>query len=49
MSLPFPNEYSIDGFVLAYSPEDKTLATSSRDDLAKDTAMSIVECRYLQT
>ena len=34
-------EYSIDGFVLAYSPDGKTLATGSRDDLAKDTTIQL--------
>ena len=33
--------YSMDGFVLAYSPDGKTLATSSRDDLTKDTTVQL--------
>ena len=41
MSLPFPREYSIDGFVLAYSPDGKTLATSNRDDLAEGTTIQL--------
>ena len=41
--------YSMDGFVLAYSPDGKTLATSSRDDLAKDTTIQLwdaVTCKH---
>ena len=54
MSLPFPREYSIDGFVLAYSPDGKTLATSSRDDLGKekDTTIQLwdaVTCEHKAT
>ena len=52
MSLPFPREYSIDGFVLAYSPDGKTLATSSRDDLTKDTTIQLwdaVTCKHKAT
>ena len=41
MSLPFPREYSINDFVLTYSPDGKTLATSSRDDLRKDTTIQL--------
>ncbi|RKU15867.1 hypothetical protein C6500_18810 [Candidatus Poribacteria bacterium] len=45
-------EYSIDGFVLTYSPDGKTLATSSRDDLAKDTTVQLwdaVTCKHKAT
>ena len=52
MSLPFPCEYSIDGFVLTYSPDGKTLATSSRDDLGKDTTIQLwdaVTCKHKTT
>ncbi len=45
-------EYSIDGFVLAYSPDGKTLATGSRDDLAKDTTIQLwdaVTCKNKAT
>ena len=45
-------EYSIDGFVLAYSPDGKTLATSSRDDLAKDTTVQLWDaatCKHKAT
>ena len=44
--------YSIDGFLLAYSPDGKTLATSSRDDLAKDTTVQLwdaVTCKHKAT
>ena len=51
MSLPFPREYSIDGFVLAYSPDGKMLATSSRDDLSKDTTVQLWDatCKHKAT
>ena len=52
MSLPFRRGYSIDGFVLAYSPDGKTLATSSRDDLAKDTTVQVWDaatCKHKAT
>ena len=45
-------EYSIDGFVLAYSPDGKTLATSSRDDLAEDTTIQLWDaatCKHKAT
>lgn len=45
-------EYSIDGFVLAYSPDGKTIATSSRDDLAKDTTIQLwdaLTCKHKAT
>lgn len=45
-------EYSIDGFVLTYSPDGKTLATSSRGDLAKDTTVQLwdaVTCKHKAT
>ena len=52
VSLPFPREYSIDGFVLTYSPDGKTLATSSRDNLTKDTTIQLWDaatCKHKTT
>ena len=45
-------EYSIDGFVLAYSPDGKMLATSSRDDLAEDPTIQLWDaatCKHKAT
>ena len=52
MNLPFPDEYSMWGFVLAYSPDGKTLATSSRHNWAKDTTIQLwdaVTCKHKTT
>ena len=44
--------YSMDGFVLAYSPDGKTLASSSRDNLTKDTTIQLWDaftCKHKAT
>ncbi|MCY4553570.1 MAG: trypsin-like peptidase domain-containing protein [Candidatus Poribacteria bacterium] len=45
-------EYSSDGFVLAYSPDGKTLATSSRHNWAEDTTIQLWDaatCKHKTT
>ena len=44
--------YSMDGFVLAYSPDGKTLASSSRDNLTRDTTIQLwnaFTCKHKST